>query len=183
MRTLLTASLGTVLALATASAQRVHQGFWIGVAPGGVGVVETEGLAYPLYLRLGGTINQQLLVGVEWYNVVLDLRPAAAAANLTAVALFYPSKKGILFTRAGVGLGRAESHCPDRDPDAASGLGITLGSGVEIRIGRNVYLTPSIDFLWQGAERALCPGPGNPGSGTVRGYSPGFFFALGITWH
>ena len=183
MRTLITTSLATMLVLSSVSAQRVHQGFWIGMSPGGVGVVHTEGLAYPLYLRLGGTINQRLLVGLEWYNVVLDVNPAAGAANLTAVALLYPSQKGVLFTRAGLGIGRAESSCPDRDSDVASGLGVTLGSGIDIRMGRNVYLTPSIDFLWQGAERALCPAPGNPGSGTVRGYSPGFFISLGITWH
>ena len=183
MRTLLTTSLAMLLALGTARAQRVHRGFWLSVAPGGVGVVETGGFAYPLYLRLGGTIDQQLLVGVEWYGVVLDDDPEAGAANTTAVALFYPSPKGVLFTRAGVGLGRAASTCPDRDPDVASGLGVTLGTGVDIRMGRNVYLSPGIDFVWQGAERALCPAPGNPGSGTVRGYSPGFFFTLGVTWH
>ncbi len=183
MRTLITTSLATMLVLSSVSAQRVHEGFWIGVAPGGVGVVETEGFAYPLYLRLGGTINERLLVGVEWYNVVLDVNPAAGAANLTAVALFYPSRKGVFFTKAGLGIGRAESSCPDQDPDVASGLGITLGTGIDIRMGRNIYFTPSMDLLWQGAERALCPAPGNPGSGTVRGYSPGFFLSLGITWH
>lgn len=184
MRVLLTISLVTILALSTISAQRVHQGFWIGLGPGGVGVVETEGLAYPLYLRLGGTVNQRLLVGVEWYNVVLDVDPPAGAANATAVVLFYPSRKGVLFTKAGVGVGRAESRCPNQGGrDAASGVGVTLGTGIDVRMGRNVYLTPSIDFLWQGAERVLCPVPGSPEAGPVRGYSPGFFFTLGITWH
>jgi len=183
MRTLIATSLATMLVLAPVSAQRVHQGFWIGLSPGGAGIVHKEGFAYPVYLRLGGTITQRLLVGVEWYNVVLDAYPASGTANLTAVALFYPSHKGIFFTKAALGLGRAESSCPDGRPDVAAGLGVTLGTGIDIRMGRNVYLTPSIDFLWQGAERALCPAPGNPGSGTVLGYSPGLFFSLGITWH
>lgn len=183
MRTIIGTSLATMLVLSSVHAQRVHQGFWIGVSPGGVGVVETEGFAYPLYLRLGGTINQRLLVGVEWYSVALDFNPAAGATNLTAVALLYPSQKGVLFTRAGLGIGRAESRCPGGASDVASGLGVTLGTGIDIRMGRNVYFTPSIDFLWQEAERALCPAPGNPGSGTVLGYSPGVFISLGFTWH
>jgi hypothetical protein len=172
-----------MLVLSSVSAQRVHQGFWIGLAPGGAGFVHKEGFAYPLYLRLGGTVHQRLLVGVEWYGVVLDADPPSGATNLTAVALLYPSHEGGFFTKAGLGIGRAESSCPAQEPDVASGLGITIGTGIDIRMGRNVYFTPSIDLLWQGAERALCPAPGNPGSGTVRGYSPGFFLSLGITWH
>jgi len=183
MRIVAATSLATTLAFSTVSAQRVYQGFWISLAPGGAGIVHKEGLAYPLYVRLGGTINQRLLVGIEWYGIVLDAEPPSGATNLTAMALLYPSHKGVLFTRAGIGIGRASSSCPDQYEDVASGLGVTLGTGIDIRMGRNVYLTPSIDLLWQGAERALCPAPGNPGSGTVLGYSPGFFFTLGITWH
>jgi hypothetical protein len=183
MRIVLTTSLATTLALSAAHAQRVRDGFWIGLAPGGVGIVDKEGLAYPLYLRLGGTINQRLLLAVEWYGVVLDTDPESGATNLTAVALFYPSPKGVFFTKAGVGSGRAQSSCPDQYQDVASGLGVTLGVGLDIPIGRNAYLTPNIDWLWQGAERVLCPVPGQPGAGTVRGYSPGLFFTLGITWH
>jgi hypothetical protein len=75
MRIVLMTSLATTLALSTLSAQRVHQGFWIALAPGGAGIADKEGFAYPLYLRLGATINQRLLVGVEWYFVVLDAEP------------------------------------------------------------------------------------------------------------
>ena len=183
MRTLLATLLATSLALPTVSAQRVHQGFWIGFAPGGAGVADREGAAYPLYVRAGGTITQQLLIGVEWYGVVLDADPSAGAANLTAVALLYPSHRGGFFTKTALGIGQAASWCPDQGWDVATGLAITLGAGADIRMGKNVYLTPGIDMLWQSAERVLCPAPGQPEAGTVRGYSPGFFFTVGITWH
>ena len=75
-----------MLFVSSVSAQRVHQGFWSGLAPGGVGIVETEGLTYPLYLRLGGTINQRLLVGGEWYAVVLDANPREQQSPPTAAA-------------------------------------------------------------------------------------------------
>src|SRR2546425_8720961 len=48
-----TCALPISLAFSTVSAQRVHQGFWISLAPGGAGIVHKEGLAYPLYVRLG----------------------------------------------------------------------------------------------------------------------------------
>jgi len=176
-------SLATTLLLSTISAQHIHRGFWIGLAPGGAGVVHKEGFAYPLYLRLGGTVHQRLLVGVEWYGVLLDAEPSSAAANLTAVALLYPSRAGGFFTKVGVGSGRATSRCPDQHQDVAAGFGVTLGAGMDARIGRNVYLTPNLDVVWQGAARILCPVPGVPGAGTVLGYSPGLFFTVGMTWH
>jgi hypothetical protein len=184
MRLLPAMVLVTTLDFSPLTAQRAHQGFWIGFAPGGVGVADGEGLAYPLYLRLGGTVRQQVLIGLEWYGVIIDPDPSAVAANLTAMALFYPSHQGGFFAKAGVGLGQATSYCPNASYfDVASGVGVTLGAGADIRIGRNVYLTPNIDLLWQGAERVLCPAPGQPDAGPVRSYSPGYFFTVGITWH
>ena len=183
MRCTSTVLLTMILACSTLEAQRRHQGFWIAFAPGGVGSADVEGFAYPLYLRLGGTTSQRLLLGVEWYGVILDAQPSAGMTNLTAIALLYPSQRGGFFAKGGLGIGRAESTCPDSPTDVASGLGTTLGVGIDLRLGRNVYLTPNVDMLWQRAERVLCPVPGQPQAGTVRGYSPGFFFTLGITWH
>jgi len=183
MRKVLITLLGITIAAPAVSAQRLHQGFWLSFAPGGAGVVHREGFAYPLYLRLGGTINQRLLFGVEWYGVVLDAQPSSGTTNLTATALFYPSDNGVFFTKGGLGIGRAQSNCPDQYEDVASGLGVTLGAGIDVRLGKNIYMTPNIDVLWQSAERVLCPVPGQPSAGTVLGYSPGLFFTLGITWH
>ena len=112
MRIVVATSLATTLAFSTVSAQRVYQGFWISLAPGGAGIVHKEGLAYPLYVRLGGTINQRLLVGIEWYGIVLDAEPPSGATNLTAMALLYPSHKGVLFTKAGLGIGRRRLAAP-----------------------------------------------------------------------
>ncbi|MGH7530447.1 MAG: hypothetical protein ACREMN_08710 [Gemmatimonadales bacterium] len=182
MRAIL-AVLLTVGLAGTGSAQRLHQGFWIGFAPGGVGVADGEGLVYPLYLRLGGTIDQRLLLGVEWFGVVLDDHPATIAENYSLTALFYPSTRGGFFAKAGLGLGRAASRCPDQPVDVISGVGMTVGAGYDVRIGRNVYLTPTVDGFWQPAERILCPPPGQPDAGTVRSYSPAFLFTVGLMWH
>jgi hypothetical protein len=94
--------------------------------------------------------------------------------------LLYPSRRGVFFYKAGLGIGRAESSCPGEPDDVASGLGTTLGAGLDIRIGRNVYLTPNLGWVWQGAERVLCPVPSQRWAGTVRAYSPGLFFGIVI---
>src|SRR3989441_937797 len=151
-----TCALPISLAFSTASAQRVHQGFWISLAPGGAGIVHKEGLAYPLYVRLGGTINQRLLVGIEWYGIVLDAEPPSGATNLTAMALLYPSHNGVLFARSGSGIGRGSLSCPEQYEDVAAGLAATLATGIAIRVGRNVSLTPSMVPLCRGGNRALC---------------------------
>lgn len=183
MRTVLVVLLATFLAAGAISAQRVHQGFWIGFAPGGVGYSDGEGLVYPLYLRLGGTIDQRVLVGFEWFAVILDDYPGTVAENYSATALLYPSAKGGLFAKIGIGLGRAASRCPDRPADDLAGMGATVGVGYDVRIGRNVYLTPTLDGFWQGGERILCPVPGQPDAGTVRAYSPAVLFTVGVMWH
>ena len=183
MRCVTAVLVAMVLACPTLEAQRRHEGFWIGFSPGGAGRVDVEGFAYPFYLRLGGTPSQRLLLGVESYGVILDAQPSAGMTNLTAIALLYPSQRGGFFAKGGLGIGRAESTCPDAPSDVASGLGATLGVGIDLRLGRNVYFTPNLDMLWQSAERILCPVLGQPQAGTVLGYRPGFFFTLGLTWH
>lgn len=183
MRTMLVGILATFLTTGAVSAQRLHQGFWIGFAPGGVGLSDGEGLVYPLHLRLGGTPDQRVLVGFEWFGVILDDHPGTVAENYSATALFYPSRKGGFFAKAGLGVGRAASRCPDAPVDVLWGVGATVGVGYDVRIGRNVYLIPTLDGFWQGAERILCPVPGQPDAGTVRAYSPAALFTVGLMWH
>jgi hypothetical protein len=177
-----------VLLLATTCpelvAQHRHQGFWIGLSPGGVGTAGDHGLAYPQYLRLGGTVSQQLLIGVETFTAILDLDPPAVSGNLSLLAVAYPSPKGGLFAKAGAGLALAKAECPGTEPDDSQlGLGATLGLGYDLRLARNTYLTASGDVLLGTGERPLCPVPGQPEAAVVRDYSPGVFFTLGITWH
>jgi hypothetical protein len=162
----------------------VHRGFWLGIGPGGVGAAENEGFAYPLYLRVGGTVNQRLLVGIEEFAYILDYYSGAGAGTITAVALIYPSRSGGFFAKAGLGLSLASANCPFPEPDdTQSGFGTTLGLGYDMRLGTNVYFTPSVDLLQGTNERPLCPVPGQPRAAVILGYQPAVFVTLGITWH
>jgi hypothetical protein len=172
----------------SSEAQRLHQGFWIGFAPGGVGATRAQGFAYPLYLRFGGTISQRVMVGIESF-ALFDAGPAMSSGNITVLALLYPSARGGFLVKTAVGLARANAQCPDSPDDSQDGVGGTFGLGYDIRLATNTYLTPNIDLLVRTNKRPLCPirappggGPG-PEAGTVRDYSPGYAFTLGLTWH
>jgi len=184
---LLGASILVVAATISLHAQRVHRGFWIGFAPGGVATAGAGGTGYPVHYRLGGTISQRVLVGVETF-AIFEVDPEVTSGNLTIVALVYPSSTDGLFAKAGLGYARANALCPSSPNESADGIGATLGLGYDVRLGNNLYLTPNIDVLLRTNARPLCssgtpPLPGQTDPGLVRDYGQRFAFTLGLTWH
>lgn len=160
-----------------AQAQRVHTGFWIGFAPGGVAAAGEEGLGYPLYLRLGATVNQRLLLGVEAYNVIVNYYGGKSFGSVAAIALVYPSATSGVFIKPGVGLSHAQANCCG----TTTGLAAILAVGYDLRLGKNFYLTPNIDLLVTTHDR-----PGEDplaGAAAFHDTNPTLSFALGLTWH
>ncbi len=163
-------------------AQQPHEGFWSGFAPGGAGWVElpdssgfSERFGYPFYLRLGGTLNPRVLLGIEAYSVIWNLPfnvtgPSSdyrASYDLTAIALLYPSPNAGLFIKPGVGISATGAGT-----GTTIGFGSTLGVGYDVRVRRSVYLTPNVDVL-------MLTIPFGPPADLRIGY----FFTLGVTWH
>lgn len=166
----------------TAAAQRAaeHQGFWIGFGLGG-GSNLTKGyddarLGGAGYLRLGGTVNQLLLVGGEAIAWVREQdNTTVSQGNLTASILLYPAHRG-LYLKTGLGFAswsQAFSSGSTTTTTTEGGFGATFGGGYDFQLGRNLFLTPNLDVLIQVVN-----------SDTFQNTSAYLIlFTLGLTWH
>ncbi len=171
-----------LLSASDLAAQRRHQGFWIGFGLGG-GANTSEGLddsrrgGGAAYLRLGGTVSQQVLLGGEvigWGRS--DDGATVSRGNATFSVLVYPSRSGGFFLKGGVGGANVTVETEERGGRLTreeSGFGGTVGAGFDIRLGRNIYLTPNIDWLFQ----AFDAGQNLASTNTL------LLFTLGLTWH
>jgi len=161
----------------------VHKGFWIGFGLGG-GINASSGLDGESkwggagYLRMGGTLRQQWLLGGEaigWGRSSGD--EYLGRGNLTFTVMFYPSKRGGLALKGGVGgssVSVAESSGGVTTVRNENGFGSTLGVGYDLRLGSNIFLTGNVDWLFQAFDS---DDPTFPGTNNI------FMLTLGLTWH
>jgi hypothetical protein len=141
--------LGLVLATGSqAEAQRTleRSGFFIGLGLGygslditcdGCEVDREGGLSG--YLKLGGAISDQVLLGVEsngWYKSEEGV--GITFGTLTGSVYVYPSATANFYLRGGAGL--ATFHVEDFDTE--TGFGWSVGLGYDIPIGTKTGLTP-----------------------------------------
>jgi hypothetical protein len=134
--------------LAAQGLPNTRQGFWIGfgVGPGSVGAdcryCTTERTTGPSgYLRLGGTVSQNILIGGEtngWAHNEGGLNESMGFAS--AVLYWYPSRTGALYLKIGLG---GMSYREDDGVDettATAGAGC-VGVGYEFRVRPNMSIT------------------------------------------
>jgi len=184
-------SVGSMLAAATlfllatpVQAQRTanHEGFWIsfgfgaGTALGDDAFDGDSKFGGAGFLRMGGSVSQQLLLGGEiigWGTNQDNVRIGRAAMMFTA--MYYPSPKGGFYLKGGAGFsGRTveyEVHLGDVTAtvtDDQGGIGLGAGLGYDIQLARNFFLTPALDFVYTGTE----------GDGASL-----LLFTVGATWH
>ena len=136
---------GLALTAGQAVAQRppdTHRGAWFS---GGLGGGLMEGVrGGAVYLRVGGTPTERALFGGE---VITWFRDAASRTSVAATALLYPfyERSGVpghdLFFKGSFGVAATSGD--------DTGVGITLGSGYDFRLGSNFYVPPNVDFLIQ----------------------------------
>jgi hypothetical protein len=167
--------------------ERTHKGFWIGFGLG-AGVNLPAGLDDKSlwggngYLRLGGTPKQQLLLGGEVIGWTVDNRNVTLnRGNAHFVAMYYPSAKSSFYLKGGIGgasIGRESNAGSTRTTTTKGGFGAGAGLGYEIRIGRNIYLVPAADFLFQAFKKEI-----DPVLGPVPGTNTLLLFNLGLTFH
>ncbi|MEZ4585257.1 MAG: hypothetical protein R2909_02525 [Gemmatimonadales bacterium] len=159
MRRLLTA-LCLVAFAAPLSAQTApnRQGFFLslGLGGGSLGVNcpqcdfqlddRLNGIAG--YLRFGGTVSPNLLVGVEgsgWIKNSEGLERRVAAATL--VFLAYPSRTAGFFFKAGAGGIRAVVE-DGIDNLVGEGLVVQGGIGFDLYLSPGFAITPYVDYLY-----------------------------------
>jgi hypothetical protein len=177
------------LPAATGMAQRAdrppvqHRGFWIGFGLGGgaafADYAANNRAGLGGYVRMGGTLSRKVLLGGEAGGWARDIGGGTfSESGLTAVALFYPTGPGV-FLKAGAGFaGWAWRFTAGSTTTTttAGGFAATAGVGYDLRLGTNLFLTPSLDFQLHTNESDNAAFAGIS-SGTV------LLFTLGLTWH
>jgi hypothetical protein len=141
------ALLALVLAT-TASAQQAQtrQGFWIGggLGYGSLGCNGCDRLGgVSGYFKLGGTLRQNILLGVEtngWTKS--EFGQTMTMGNMSGAAYWYPMPTNGLFLKAGVGYSVVDDGFVNQ-----SGLGLLGGLGYDIRVGKNLSMTPVANWF------------------------------------
>lgn len=169
-----------------------RQGFWIGFG-GGYGSAEAradcEGCSgdregsYTGFIKLGGTLNDKVLLGVEGNAWVKDVDDATLTlGSFTGTVTFYPQASGGFFLKGGVGVSYVDTEVSEGSFSASlskTGWGVLAGIGYDVRVGRNISLTPCVNFHYGK--------PGDidfEGEALFGGWSQNVVsFELGITFH
>jgi hypothetical protein len=156
-------ALGAVWLLAS-SASAGHpqdrQGFWIGLG-GGYGSAdascddceggEREG-SFTGFVKLGGTLNERVLLGVEtnlWMKEEEDV--TLTLGSFTGTVTFYPQASSGFFLKAGFGASYVDTDFNLGTLSVTvskTGWGVLAGIGYDLRVGRNVSLTPSVNYYY-----------------------------------
>lgn len=190
LRTALSISLVTLLAAAPLAAQRpnTRDGFWISLGAGfgsagadcqSCSTDRTGGGA--AYLRLGGTLSPIFQLGGEsngWFHSGGGVDESLGFGSF--IANIYPSRTGAFFIKVGIGgmTYRADYGIDEVTATAPSG---SLGAGYDIRVGRNVSLTPFINSLATSAVSFKLNGVTVPSGEDFKMNL--VQLGLGVTWH
>lgn len=187
LMTVMALILAPALSAAQGSPAHEHRGFWIGFGLGG-GVNYSDGLDGERlnggsgYLRMGGTPSQRVLLGFEGHFWGRDQDGATIArGNGTFAMMFYPSAQGGGFLKGGIGwasISHERTSGNSTTTTTEGGIGLTVGAGWDVQLGRNLYLTPNVDALFQWFDAKT-----DPVLGTIPGNNTLLLFTLGLTWH
>lgn len=133
-----------------------RRGFWFGLGLGAGG--ESNDGAGPGYsdlfyqptisLRAGGTVGSNLRLGGEvlsWFDEEGDA--VASLSSLLFVAQFYPLSSAGFYLKGGLGIGRNAIDFDDGFNVGDTGFAGLLGAGYELRLGRRIYLNPTVDLV------------------------------------
>jgi hypothetical protein len=165
-------ALALILALTLVSGSALPQeagtrsGFWLSFGGGGGVMNGLRGAA--AYVRMGGTPNERVQFGgqlLHWWRE--DDTGERTRVSIAATAAIFPIHSGApnrhllseWFLKAGFGIVTAQS---------TTGVGPTVGTGIDLRLGRNFFVSPNVDlviyFFNDETDVSLT-------------------FTLGLTWH
>jgi hypothetical protein len=131
---------------ATAQQAQTRQGFWIGggLGYGSLGCNGCDRVGAPSgYLKLGGTLRQNILLGVEtngWTKSEFGSR--LTMGNVSGAVYWYPMPTNGMFVKAGAGY-----SVLDNDLSNTSGFGLLGGVGYDVRVARNLSITPVANWF------------------------------------
>lgn len=133
-----------------------RRGFWFALGAGAGGESnDVVGSGYSdlfyqptISLRAGGTVNPHLRLGGEvlsWFDEQGDATASLTSALL--VAQFYPLGSSGLYLKGGLGIGRNAIDFHDGFDVGDTGFAGLVGAGLELRLGRKVFLNPVVDLV------------------------------------
>ena len=176
--------------LAWAGHPQARQGFWIGfgVGYGSAGVNcddcggEREG-SFTGSFKLGGTLSDKVLLGVESNGWLKEQEGVTLTlGSFTGTVTFYPQASSGFFLKGGVGLSYISTDFKDGSLSVSvskAGWGVLAGAGYDIRVGRNISITPAVNYYYGK--------PGDldfEGETVLGGWSQDVVsFEIGITFH
>lgn len=128
-----------------------RRGFWfnLGLGYGYLCSKDCDGAegGFSGNLAVGGTLTPRFLLGVGTTGwIKSEQGTTTTVGTLDARLRFYPSTTGNFFLTGGVGVGSISLDVSGYGSDAETGLGLMLGLGYDLRVGRNVSVTP----FWNG---------------------------------
>jgi hypothetical protein len=136
---------------AEAQNSQTRSGFWFngGLGWGSLGCEDcgSRETGFSGNLAIGGTVSQQLLLGVGtngWTKTVEGVTLTAGA--LTGQARYYTSPTGGFYLLAGLGVSSLDLSIPGWGNYSERGAAAVLGLGYDIRVGSNVSISP----FWNG---------------------------------
>ena len=108
---------------------------------------------------LGGTLSKKVLLGAGVNVWTKNVNGAdLTAGTVTAMIRFYPSATGGFFLLGGLGYGSLQISSGGTTL-SESGSGAVLGLGVDLRVGKQISLTP----FWNGNGISIDGGSANFG--------------------
>jgi hypothetical protein len=138
-----------------------RKGFWLtaGLGAGSESFDANDGLGWSddkggglAYLKLGGTVSPSLLLGAEFNAWGTRYRFEDYDRGLTSamfIAQWYPDSRGDFWLRGGAGFARDYLDIDGGARTRENGMALAVGLGYDIRVGRNVSITPMLDLQGQ----------------------------------
>jgi len=106
------------------------------------------------WLAIGGTVNPNLRLGGEvnaWVNEYHDSQSGYQVTETLVGGLltgqFFPARNLGLFVKGGLGISRSGSYVSG-DDTGETGFAYLGGAGYEIKLGRNIFLTPAVNVMF-----------------------------------
>ena len=142
-----------------------RHGFWLSAGAGAgwenyrfdnPGNWHEDQRAPSLWFALGGTVNPNLRLGGEanvWVHEHFDEPSGFNVTETLAAALLtgqvYPARNLGLFVKGGLGISRSGSDIAGPGGSVGeTGFAFLGGVGYEIRIGRNIFLSPVANLMY-----------------------------------
>lgn len=135
-------------------------GFGFGLGSLGVEDADDRESAFSGYFKIGGAINDKVLLGAESNGWIKNESEDGAEAtltssSLTAVAYLYPSPESGFYLKGGAGLARLDIEASGFGvsfSDAENGTALTLGLGFDYGFGGRFALTPYANLIYSSFE-------------------------------